>query len=58
MTLGISVDDWGDVHRVNGNVRFGVTPLCDPGESTRTSFPRLSSTNEVLSPIHSTYYCY
>jgi hypothetical protein len=58
MTPGISVDDGGDVHRVNANVRFGVTPLCDSGDKRPRTFPRLSSTNEVLSPIHSTYYCY
>jgi hypothetical protein len=58
MTPGISVDDGGDVHQVNANVRFGVTPLCDSVDRALASTPRLSSKNEVLSPIHSTYYCY
>ena len=58
MNRGSSVDDGGDVHWVNAKVRFGVTPLCDPGDSRPRTFPPLSSTNEVLSPIHSTYYCY
>ena len=58
MTLGIPVDGRGQVGVFRAEVPEGVTPLCYCVDDAPQTFPRLSSTNEVLSPIHSTYYCY